>query len=112
MPVTDLTWPRANVSPAMPAGGEKLGRGESTGARSERFPHRLPNPVVAHDPLTGVLSVTVVAVSVPVASLLPVAVMHDPGSDVREGAGARLGDRRRGRVRHGRITGGATEDQR
>jgi hypothetical protein len=36
--------------------------------------------VTVHEPLTGAFRVTVVAVSVPVASLLPVAVMHKPGT--------------------------------
>ena len=34
---------------------------------------------MVHEPLTGALRITVVAVMVPVASLLPVAVMHMPG---------------------------------
>jgi hypothetical protein len=40
---------------------------------------QVEHPVTAHDPLTGALRRTDVAVSVPVASLLPVAVMHIPG---------------------------------
>jgi hypothetical protein len=77
VPVTDLTWPRAAVKPAAPAGGEKVGRGVAPGLNDGRVP--LPNPAVAHDPLTGALRMTLVAVSVPVASLVPVAVMHIPG---------------------------------
>ncbi len=76
VPVTDVTWPRAAVKPAAPAGGEKLGRGEAPG-RGVKVPPP-PNPVVAQEPFTGLLRMTVVAVSVPVASFVPVAVMHEP----------------------------------
>ena len=79
VPVIDLTIPRANVRPAIPAGGEKLGRGDWPGRGVNEPPPPAPNPVVVHEPLTGALRITVVAVMVPVASLLPVAVMHMPG---------------------------------
>src|ERR1039458_4299943 len=75
VPVTDLTWPRAAVKPAAPAGGEKLGRGVAPG-RGLNAPPPPPNPAVAQEPLTGAARLTVDAVSVPVASLVPAAVMH------------------------------------
>jgi len=77
VPLTDFTCPRAAVNPAAPAGGEKLGRGVAPG-RGLNVPPPPPNPAVAHEPLTGALRSTVVAVSAPVASLVPVAVMHIP----------------------------------
>ena len=51
VPVTDLTRPRAAVSPAIPAGGEKLGRGVAPGRGENELPPPPPNPAVAHEPL-------------------------------------------------------------
>jgi|ERR1039458_2184277 hypothetical protein len=76
VPVTDLTWPRVAVNPAAPAGGEKLGRGVAPG-RGLNVPP--PNPAVTQEPLTAAARLTDVAVSVPAASLVPVAVMQVPG---------------------------------
>ena len=62
------------------AGGRREARprrvAPGRGLTNVRRLHRIP--VVAHEPLTGALRRTVVAVSVPVASLVPVAVMHMP----------------------------------
>ena len=57
------------------AGGEKLGRGLKVPP-----PPPPPTPVLVQEPLTGALSVTEVAVMVPPAPLVPVAVIQLPAA--------------------------------
>ncbi len=81
VPEIAFTCPRAKVSPDAPAGGEKFAPGEKLGrGLAPPAPPRPPppKPVAVQEPLVGALRVTDVAVIVPSAPLLPVAVMQSP----------------------------------